>query len=48
MPDLGGLKFEDVIKKMLDTPASREQLKKHAKEALDKSISEAKTRFQKP
>ena len=48
MPDLSGTKFKDVLKKMLKTPASKEQLKKHAKESLDKLIIEAKSRFQKP
>jgi hypothetical protein len=48
MPNLSSVKFEDAVKAFLQTPVSKEQMQKHAKESLDKSIAEAKTRFQKP
>ena len=48
MPNLSGIKFEDAVKALLQTPAKREQMKKHAKESLDKAVAEAKIRFQKP
>jgi hypothetical protein len=51
MPDLSGIKFEDAVKALLQTPVGKEQInkaRKHGNESLDKAVAEAKTRFQKP
>jgi len=48
MPNLSDITFKDALTTLLKTPATKEQLKKHAKASLDKSAAEAKKRFIKP